>query len=350
MNAAHPDRLANLTAPGLLATLAVALPIAAGVWAAAGLAGRLLDSPGVAEGLRLAAPGLVFFAVNKTLLMHLNGLRHMRAFAAFQAVRYLLLLAGVTALLLAHRPGSSLALALTLAEAALLPPLLAFAMRHGFALRLRSDGAAWFARHLGFGSRGFLSGALTEMNTRVDVLMLGYFLPDAPVGLYSFAATIAEGLAQIPHIVRQNVDPLLGRCFGDGAAVRIPDLARRIRRVFLPAMAGLSLATVCAYPLPFLVFLPGEPLGPSWWVFLILALGLTANAAYRPFLGVLAQGGHPGAHTWLVSAVTLANVAMNASLIPPFGLAGAALATAFALALEALLLARLAHRLYGLRL
>jgi O-antigen/teichoic acid export membrane protein len=350
LDAGRPDRLARLTPPALLATLAVAVPVSAAVWAGAGLAGRWMDSPGVAVGLRLAAPGLAVFAVNKTLLMYLNGLRHMRAFASFQALRYLLLLATVAAIMISRWPGDFLPLALTLSEAALLPPLLGFAIRKGFSLRPREESAVWFVRHLGFGSRGFLSGALMEMNTRVDVLMLGYFLPDAPVGLYSFAATLAEGLAQVPHIVRQNMDPILGRCFGDGVAARIPELTRRIRRVFVPAMASLTLAAVCAYPLVFLLFLPGERLAPSWLVFAVLAFGVTANAAYRPFLGILIQGGRPGTHTGLVLAVTFSNVALNAALIPPLGLAGAALATALALGVEALLLARLSRRLFGLRI
>lgn len=56
---------------------------------------RLLDSHGVTIGMRLAGPGLVFFALNKVLLGIVNGLRRMRAFAIYTSLRYLLIATGL---------------------------------------------------------------------------------------------------------------------------------------------------------------------------------------------------------------------------------------------------------------
>jgi hypothetical protein len=55
---------------------------------------ELLDSPGVAVGMEAATPGLFCFAINKQLLAIVNGLSRMRAFAVYQALRYLLILLG----------------------------------------------------------------------------------------------------------------------------------------------------------------------------------------------------------------------------------------------------------------
>ena len=81
--------------------------------------GAILQSPAVAVGMRLAMPGLLFFSLNKVLMMTLNGVRHMRAYAVFQALRYILIPGGITVMILAGFPGSQLPLVLTLTEIAL---------------------------------------------------------------------------------------------------------------------------------------------------------------------------------------------------------------------------------------
>ena len=45
--------------------------------------------------------------------------------------------------------------------------------------------------------------------------MLGYFMSDTIVGIYSFASTFAEGFAQLSTVIRQNVDPIVGKCFAE---------------------------------------------------------------------------------------------------------------------------------------
>ncbi len=78
--------------------------------------------------------------------------------------------------------------------------------------------------------------------------------------------------------------------------------------------------------------------------------GILINSGYRPFLGLLLQGGHPGMHTVLTLAVVTGNVAFNLALIPLAGIRGAAIATGLAYVLEALLIAALARRQFGLRI
>lgn len=74
------------------------------------------------------------------------------------------------------------------------------------------------------------------MNIRVDVLMLGYFMSDKVVGIYNFASTVAEAFAQLSNVIRQNVDPIVGKCFAEGNREKIREIARKIRRTFYPMM------------------------------------------------------------------------------------------------------------------
>ena len=88
----------------------------------------------------------------------------------------------------------------------------------------------------------------------------------------------------------------------------------------------------------------------SWGVFAIIICGVVVNAWYRPFLGLLLQGGHPGSHTFLITLLVVSNVILNAVLIPLLGIQGAATATALMLVLEGLFLTFMARRLLQVRL
>ena len=314
--------------------------------------GRTLDSPSVALGLTFAIPGLAFYALNKVLLMVLNGLRNMRAFAVFQALRYLLILAGVVAIMLLGYSGSHLPLSLTMAEVTLFVALMLyiniilFRIRFSFAPEIRN----WFRRHISFGSRGFLSGVLIEMNTRVDVLMLGYFMSDTIVGIYSFASTFAEGFAQLSTVIRQNVDPIVGKCFAEDNREKIREIAKKVRRTFYPIMAFAGCALIAVFPiLIWLVASNGEN-WQSWGVFALLVSGIVLASGYRPFIGMLMQGGRPGTYTILIAGSVIGNVILNVCLIPVLGIYGAAVATALIYVLEIVVLVVIVRYLFGIKL
>ena len=345
----NPDECARIAASALMLVAGAACPICIVLFACRHLIGSMLESPPVAFGLTLAIPGMFLFSLNKVLLMVLNGLRHMRAFAVFQSLRFVLILSGVGILIFCSYPAGFLPLSLSAAELLLFVLLLLYINIRLFILRISAapETAAWFRRHLSFGFRGFLSGVLIEMNTRIDVLMLGYFMSDAMVGIYSFASTFAEGFAQLTTVIRQNVDPIVGKCFADGNREKIRDIARKVRTTFFPIMLILGGALTALFPL--LLIITGTPAG-SWGVFAILTGGIVIASGYNPFIALIMQGGRPGTFTLLIAGTVMSNIVLNYCLIPVLGIYGAASATAFVYVLEACMVILLAKRLFGIRL
>ena len=312
--------------------------------------GHLLNSSGVAVGLGLIAPGLIAFALNKVLLNVINGVSHMRAYAIFQSLRYILILCGVVLVILLSFPANYLAGSLTFSEILLLIVLLTYIHSNVVTLKIEAVSSKWYFEHISFGSRGFLSGALAEINTRIDVLALGYFMSDTIVGVYSFAAILAEGFGQLSIVVRRNVDPLLGLCFSKKNFLQIEQYSKKIKGVFFPLMIGIGIVAVILYPVGLKIFVADVEFRQSWYVFAILMVGVAINACYRPFLGIILQGGKPGMHTLLVSILVLSNIVGNILLIPILGMYGAALATASVFILEAILIKAFARKLFGVNL
>src|SRR4029077_14396229 len=93
------DRVAAVVVGGLVPNVALTAVITAVFVAMRGAIGDLLASYAVSEGMLWVAPGLFCFSINKVLLGVTNGLRRMRAYAAYTSLRYALIAVG---LVLAH--------------------------------------------------------------------------------------------------------------------------------------------------------------------------------------------------------------------------------------------------------
>ena len=319
-------------------------------WALSGRIGSMLGGDAVAIAIRLMLPGLFCYSLNKVLLYVLNGLRHMRAYSVFQSLRFVLILAAIAILVAAGRPGEELTLSLTAGEIILLIAMSTYLGACKFPFRIGPHLRSWYRIHISYGLRGFLSGVFHEVNTRVDILLLGHFCDNATVGIYSFAAILAEGFAQIPLAVRTNVDPIVGHHLAAGQLEQLQAFSKKIRSRFFPLMLALAAVSIAIYPLLLRVLRLDPSFHASWAVFGILAAAIALNARMRPFLGILLQAGRPGVHTLLVAIVVTTNAALNLAFIPFFGATGAACGTAVAFLVEAILIAVLSRRLLKIRL
>jgi O-antigen/teichoic acid export membrane protein len=326
-----------IVSAGLGVVLVTASLLAALVAGLAPAIGRLLASADVERGLYLVAPGIVCFAANKVLFAALNGRGLLRRYAWAQILRAVFVLAAVVAIAAAGLPGYTAGGVFAVAEGLLLPCLLAVVRPSPVWAAPARAGREWWPRHLGFGGRGLVNAMLLETHLRVDVMMLGYFVADRAVGVYAFAALFAEGLYQVPVVIRTVAYPMLVRLAGRGDRI---GLARATRRL-AAASGGLcaAAATVIALVYPWAAGrFDAEFVSAGGPVLLVLLAGMTVYAFFVPFDQLLLQSGLPGRQSLLMAVYVGCNVVLNAVLIPGHGLLGAAVATAVSLMLAGLLL------------
>jgi O-antigen/teichoic acid export membrane protein len=288
--------------------------------------GELLHSQFVAQGLIFSLPGLWFFSLNKILLAFLNGLRQMKAYALFTAFRYLMLPLSLLALVIFKLPGYFSPAVFSITEFFLFILLVVFSFRLFSFVSLKRC-FSWFSVHLLFGRKSLVGGAVTEMNSRVDVFMLGIFFSDKVVGVYSLAAIFAEGLAQIPTIFRVNFNPLLTRFVVEKKTEELRELIKLFFKKAAKPSLVLAVAAVVGFPLLAKLINNDPEVYKSWLVFIVLVGGIGLWSRYAVFWELPTQAGFPGRQTALIAAVALSNVGLNLILIPLWGIYGAALAT-----------------------
>jgi len=310
-----------------------------------------LQGEGVAEGMLWAAPGLFCFSINKVLLGVVNGLRRMRAFALYTSLRYVLLAVALGFAHVTGLDGDQLPVIWTFAEGVLLLVLVV----ELFATVSVARGTGWRAeakKHLAFGVRGVGATLAAEVNSKLDVWMLGSVLPNGSplVGIYSLGAQIFEGVSQLAVVVQNNVNPVIARELAQGNPGNVEELARRTRRWFVPAIVFACALGAVLYPLV-IPWLLGDPaFAAGAWPFAILMLGIALASPYLPFIQLLLMADRPGWHTAYVLGVVGVTAVGTLLLIPPLGLEGAAISAAASLVASALLLRTIVRARVHIRL
>jgi O-antigen/teichoic acid export membrane protein len=204
-------RVAAVVVGALAPSAALAALATAGFVALRPAIARWVDSPDVGEGMLWAAPGLFCFAINKLLFGVVNGLRRMRALAAYTSLRYLLIATGLVLARALDVAPAHLAGIWTFTEGTVLLVLLGELLAT-VALTRAAGWTAWVTRHLDYGARGVIATLAYEINTKLDVWMLGVLVANKDaVGVYALAAALNEGVTQLAVVLQNNVNPVMAR-------------------------------------------------------------------------------------------------------------------------------------------
>jgi O-antigen/teichoic acid export membrane protein len=296
-----------------------------------------LFSREVAVGVFYMLPGLWCFALNKVLLSAFNGLQANKLYALYVGLRYLLMLLFFLGALLLKVPGEKLPIILSLSEGVLLFSIIPV-YRRIFRGQHRLGDFAWLRRHIYFGAHSILGGLAVELNTRVDVLVLGVFTNDSTVGIYSFAALFVEGLMQLSVMARRLIDPMLTRLAVQQDVDGRTALLLKGRNLGALFMGSVTAAMTFTYPW-YATWLAGAEIAEaSWGVFSILAVGACVFATYATFGGIFSQSGLPMLQSRMNLAILAMNLGLNLVMVPPLGLLGAAIATSLSFMTGALYL------------
>jgi O-antigen/teichoic acid export membrane protein len=185
---------------------------------------------------------------------------------------------------------------------------------------------------------------LTLLNA--DILAVALFLPSEAVALY-FAVT---RVTQMLEFVRYSASAATAPRFAALAATQQTGELRRLIAIVTLATTALILAgaiflSLAAAPL---LSLFGSDFASAAWLVPILASGMVVACLSGPGEDVLTMLGQERACAFSYAAALLLSISLLFWLVPALGLAGAALASAAAMACRSLMLALYAYKRLGI--
>lgn len=314
-----------------------------------GFIANLLDSPLILNSLKVASPALILLSLNKVILSFINGQEKLKLFAIGNILRYLFMLLSLLFLVFMDTGIANIALVFLISEFLVLIYCL-FIIRSYIRIGNIKTIYVNSVRHIRFGAKALLSGLSVELNSRVDVVILGIFTSDGIVGVYSFFALIAEGLYNIFVVVKNIFNPKIAKLLKKKDLIGLKDLIDKIQKFIYPASMLLA-AVISSFIYLIIPFLPDNHIYyENFLVLNILVISIVLISGFIPFEIILTLGGRPGLQSIQTMSTLIFNILLNLLLVPYFLATGAALATGGSYIFGAILLNIFVFRVIGVKI
>ncbi|OCO99624.1 MULTISPECIES: lipopolysaccharide biosynthesis protein [unclassified Ensifer] len=183
--------------------------------------------------------------------------------------------------------------------------------------------------------------------TNSDVVIVGLYLEPDDVGIYFAAAKTMALVHFVMFAVKAAAGPRVSNAMARDPSQIAGIAIESARWAFWPSLLVGALVLLAG---PLLLSLFGPAFVTGLPLMMILFAGILAKAFVGPAETLLTMAGQQTLCVVLYAGALLANIALNLSLIPQFGLSGAAFATAGAMFIEAMLLHIAVRHTFGFAL
>lgn len=190
-----------------------------------------------------------------------------------------------------------------------------------------------------------LMGVLMTIYINMDIVILGYMVPETDVGLYVAASRVAMIAMVLANLVHSAFLPALSEAYGDDiAAMAAARNHARAVGFFGGAVGGAGMVLASAI----IQILFGPVYGDAQWSLVLLMAHVLVFHLTAAFGTPLLAWQCDKPYTVILAAGAFVNIALNFVLIPSYGIAGAAAATVATQVLIWFGLMLLAKKAFGL--
>ncbi|HAC60072.1 MAG TPA: hypothetical protein DCF73_17185 [Rhodobiaceae bacterium] len=182
--------------------------------------------------------------------------------------------------------------------------------------------------------------------TNTDIVLLGYFVDPDEVGVYFAATRIANLMAFIFFSLNALAVPKFAELHGAGKHDELQRFVRGvIHAMFWPTLAAGAFLLIAG---KFILGLFGAGFESGYPLLVLLMLGFLARAATGPTEYLLNMTGNQNIVALVYGVAAAGNIGLNMMMIPAWGTAGAAAATAISVLLSTASLAFVVRRRLGI--
>jgi O-antigen/teichoic acid export membrane protein len=283
---------------------------------------------------------LILFSLNKVLTFALNGLNKMNKFAIANSTRVLLLLFSVVIHKFFNFSNESIIFAFLVSEAWLLLLLLIFC-KPDITFKLSKIDFITFAKqHLSFGKYAMMSGFILDLNTKIDIIILSFFVSQEQVGVYAFAAMLAEGYYQFASVFRNLNSPKLSKIL---FVKKSADTFINSRTLFWQSafVSFVGIFCITTYKL-FVSYMTSDELilQEGFLIFAVYSLAVLFYSKWIILDNILILNKQPQIDNYIRFASLAVNVIFSVILSFAYGIIGAAIAIGLSIMTTSMLIKR----------
>jgi O-antigen/teichoic acid export membrane protein len=184
-----------------------------------------------------------------------------------------------------------------------------------------------------------------QINSWLALLVLGVFVPIGEVGIFNVGFRTAALSTLVLFALSGIFSPMVSNLYRRGLSQDLGYLYKDVSRWAFTGALAFFLMTALLGPDIMAVF--DDEFIPGWPVIVIIAAAQLFSSSVGPTARVLAMTGHQRIVMFATLGAAAAAAVLNVVLVPPFGIYGAAVATAAAMVLVNAMTLLSVHRFLG---
>ena len=298
----------------------------------------LYGNTNLTEGLMRIAFALPFFALNKVFASVLNGLQKMKAYAFINSLRTIFLISGLLVQIKFNYSFNYIFNIIVITEIFIFFSLI-FYLKYYLSFGFVFD-KYWFNKNLSFGFQSLTFSSTTELNDKLDIIVIGYLLSDKDVGIYSLISLIAKGYLQIFGTVWIVFNPVVTRLWAEKNYVELSKSVKFVRNQSYKISFLIAIVLMIFYPSILNFILDQQDFPEALMPFYILLFGVFIFSGIESFKPILVSIGHPSSQSYIMFQVFFINLFLTLPFTFYFGLVGAASSAVFSYIFYYILLLR----------
>jgi len=201
---------------------------------------------------------------------------------------------------------------------------------------------------LHFGIQTVISGIVSIMLYRIDVLMIGYFMTSTEVGIYSVAIGIARMIWIIPQSINTVSYPTFSYYWGKGEHDVVNKLFNKGLKYSACMLAPIGLG-LAIFGKDAILLLYGTKFLPAVLPLQILLIGAVVRGIWISIGTIFSAVGRVDLGYKIPPLTAIPNILLNYILIPYYGIPGAAIATTLSFFINLSVSAYIAKRIVHVR-
>ncbi len=174
------------------------------------------------------------------------------------------------------------------------------------------------------------ANAVNELNNRLDILLIGYFLSATDVGYYSVSLTLAKFFWFIPQSIQKITYPATAEYWHKGNHDALNKMIDKTMKYCMIILVSVGLG-VGFFAKDIVTILFTKKFISAVLPLQILLIGTVIRGMIQPIGVSLSAIGRPDLPLKISTFILITNALMNIILIPRIGIAGAAIATTISL-------------------
>jgi stage V sporulation protein B len=305
---------------------------------------HFFSSKEVADAIIIPFLSMPLYNLNKNFMAYYTGKRMQKEFSMVRSLRWILIILFIFIALILKQKLKVLLFAFLFSEGI----LFLFSFFRLIKLFTIKFNKPLLIDNFKFGFKTFSAEIFAVFNDKFDLLIIGYFLTNVEVGVYSFFIFFVKALYIFPGILQQNLNPLISKYWSENTINLLEIKMKKILKVNLIVLIVQSLITVTAYFILITYF--KHDFSATTHLLIIALIGVFPSALISWSGSLLVMTNKLKENLYRTFIIMIISIITTFAFTYYFGLVGAAFSVSISSLISCLLMYTIIKKVLGIRI